>query len=180
LASGTLIRKHMYDRKVYFLDHLRALRGEKRCAISKQNLHRLRVACEHISKEQWRTHGGNTMIPVLKKLKLSKYTTSRTWLGYKINRHCFYSKIQKQDQDRLVYLFQVAERHYKPVREFVDPTRKIFMSYAYIIRALSLLIGKPYISDMVRLPKNQKSRYINGRLWRALCARIGWKWITVY
>ena len=178
--TGTIVKKHLYDRKVYFLEHLRCLRGEKQSMISTRDYERIENECKSISNDEWKNADNNIIVPILKKLKLTKYTSSRSWLSYKLSKRQFVqTKVLKRDQDRLCMLFMQIQQVYPEVRDMVDPKRKIFMHYGYLLHALTMIVGNHHICKGVKIPQNSKSLTVNGRLWRALCMKLGWKWFSV-
>lgn len=179
--TRTLKKRHVYSRRVYFFELIRNIRGEKKTAVSAENYKKLKKRCKHIPDYVWRKTKANTLIPILKSMKLGRLKGSRCWLAFKLSRGIVKpTKILKKDYDRLAILFNQVEKVYKTAVQLVDPKRKIFMNYCYLYTCLVHYIGKPEYAEGVQLPKNSKSRVVQCKLWRAICVLNRWRWIPIW
>ena len=171
------VKKHRYERKIYFRELIRGIRGEKRATIADADYEKLKQSMSSVSGDQWRAGRGEIIVPHLKALKLTKFKASRLWLAFKLSKGiCRPVKVLYKDFKSMLYLFHQVEEIYEKVQRRVAPKRKIFMNYPSVFACLCNLVGKPeYCLDLL-LPEDEKSRCTQGRLWRAICAKKGWPW----
>lgn len=174
------IKRHLYNKRVYFVDIIRGIRGERRSTISDTDYSNLKTVCKGISVNEWKTKRLQPLMGPMKSLKLNKYKHAKGWLAFRLSRGAYRPvRISKQDLDRLVILFNQVRLVYEEIRKWVCPNRKIFISYSYLFLCLVNLINKPEYGLDVTAPVNKKSRSIQDRLWRAICCKLGWKWIPL-
>lgn len=167
--------RHIYSRKVYFGELLRNVRGEKETGLTPEYIESIRAHTVDITPETWREGRGEVLIPILKKLKLTRFKSCRMSLAYTLSgRQVKACPLLGSDVDKLLELFVQVELVYKRIVARVAPTRKIFMNYPYLFGCLCLLIGKPEYYADVQFPANEKSTAVNGRIWRAVCVENKW------
>ncbi len=179
-GSNQIVKTHRYVKKVYFLEIIRGIRGEKRATMSSAQMKSLKLLTRDITPEQWRLQRLRILPPILKKLKLTKYKPSIAWIGFIVSRAQYKPvMIRKNDLNWMTQMFEKVQTCYKSIVKEVAPNRKIFMNYNYLFCCLAVLLNRlDYMKD-VQLPKDERSRSVQGRIWRAICCHYGWKWIPL-
>jgi len=170
----SLIKKHLYEKKVYFRQVINDIRGERngKCPADVQ----IKVAKQ--------LHGIPPVLitPIiitsaLKQLKLTKYNCYRVQLARRLSGGMFQPVVVLHKHWRVFFhLFQKIEQVYPYIKKRVAPKRKIFFNYSYLFCRLSQLVGRPDYYQYVPRLGSVSARVIQGRLWRAVCARINLPW----
>ena len=170
----SLIKKHMYERLVYFKQIINNIRGERGGVIPKEVMVTL--------KKQFVGAPVTCVTPVaityaLKRMKKTKYNPLRTRIAYHLsNRTYKAAHIEHRYLMMIFRLFTVVEKAYPAVRKRIVPKRKIFFNYGYLFRRLCQIVGKNhYCRDVSRLG-SVSARVVQGRLWRAVCVATNLPW----
>ena len=76
---------------------------------------------------------------------------------------------------RLVEMFKATLAPFENVRGRVCPTRVNFLSYSYVLRKLTAILGIGQIdAHYFPLLKSREKLYTSDCVWRAICAELGW------
>jgi hypothetical protein len=78
---------------------------------------------------------------------------------------------------RLVELFKATLAPFEAVRQKICPERSNFLSYSYVLRKLTSLIGIKCSEEhdlYFPLLKSREKLYAADRMWRAICAELNW------
>jgi DNA-directed RNA polymerase subunit RPC12/RpoP len=167
-------KKHMYERLVYFKQIINDVRGERHGRIPATIEAKLKerltgVPCLFITPQ--------FVTLTLKRMKLSKYNYHRVNLATQFSGGYYKpSPVQHRHWRVFLYLFQRIERVYPAVCKKIAPKRKIFFNYSYLFTRFCQLVGRlDYCAHVPRL-RGVSARVVQGRLWRAVCARINLPW----
>jgi hypothetical protein len=76
---------------------------------------------------------------------------------------------------RLVEMFKATLVPFETVRSRVCPTRSNFLSYSYVLRKLTGILGVECIDDhYFPLLKSREKLYMADLIWKAICGELGW------
>ena len=76
---------------------------------------------------------------------------------------------------RLVEMFKATLAPFEAVKQRVCPTRSNFLSYSYVLRKLTSLIGITCVDEhYFPLLKSREKLHVADQIWRAICAELGW------
>ncbi len=76
---------------------------------------------------------------------------------------------------RLVEMFKSTLVPFETVRARVCPTRSNFLSYSYVLRKLTGILGIERIDDhYFPMLKSREKLYTADLIWKAICAELGW------
>jgi hypothetical protein len=76
---------------------------------------------------------------------------------------------------RLVEMFKATLAPFEAVKQRVCPTRSNFLSYSYVLRKLTGLLGIPNVdAHYFPLLKSREKLHVADQIWRAICAELGW------
>lgn len=167
-------KKHMYERLVYFKQIINDVRGERSGHIPTTVEVKLK---EKLIGVPYFFITPQLITSTLKRAKLSKYNYHRVNIASRLSQGSYKPvSIQHRHWRVFLYLFQRIERVYLAVRKRVAPQRKIFFNYSYLFTRFCQLVGRlDYCVDVPRL-RGVSARVVQGRLWRAVCARINLPW----
>jgi hypothetical protein len=77
---------------------------------------------------------------------------------------------------RLVEMFKATLAPFEAVKQRVCPARSNFLSYSYVLRKLTSLIGIPDVdAHYFPLLKSREKLHVADQIWRAICAELGWR-----
>ena len=77
---------------------------------------------------------------------------------------------------RLVEMFKATLAPFEAVKQRVCPTRSNFLSYSYVLRKLTSLIGIPNVdAHYFPLLKSREKLHVADQIWRAICGELGWR-----
>lgn len=173
-SGRSLIRKHLYERLVYFKQIINDVRGERTGCIPSTVETKLKERLEGIPHIFITPH---FVTLTLKRMRLSKYNCHRVDIARRYSGGLYKPAFVLHRHWRVfLYLFRRIEQVYPAVRKRVAPKRKIFFNYSYLFARFCQLVDRPdYCSAVPRLG-SAYARVIQGRLWRAVCARINLPW----
>ena len=76
---------------------------------------------------------------------------------------------------RLVEMFKATLVPFETVRARVCPARSNFLSYSYVLRKLTGILGVERIDEhYFPLLKSREKLYMADMIWKAICAELGW------
>ena len=79
---------------------------------------------------------------------------------------------------RLVEMFKATLAPFEAVKQRVCPTRSNFLSYSYVLRKLTGLLGIPNVdAHYFPLLKSREKLHQQDMIWQKICAEIGWDFI---
>ena len=77
---------------------------------------------------------------------------------------------------RLVEMFKATLAPFEAVKQRVCPARSNFLSYSYVLRKLTSLIGIPNVdAHYFPLLKSREKLHVADQIWRAICSELGWR-----
>jgi hypothetical protein len=76
---------------------------------------------------------------------------------------------------RLVEMFKATLAPFEAVKQRVCPARSNFLSYSYVLRKLTSLIGITCVDEhYFPLLKSREKLYVADQIWRAICTELNW------
>jgi hypothetical protein len=76
---------------------------------------------------------------------------------------------------RLVEMFKATLVPFETVKQRVCPARSNFLSYSYVLRKLTSLIGIKCVDEhYFPLLKSREKLYVADQIWKAICAELNW------
>ena len=84
-------------------------------------------------------------------------------------------QLDHETESKLVDMFKATLAPFELVRQRVCPDRRNFLSYAFVLRKLTSIIGIDVGSDLYfPLLKSREKLYVQDTIWRGICAELGW------
>ena len=76
---------------------------------------------------------------------------------------------------RLVEMFKATLAPFETVKQRICPTRSNFLSYSYVLRKLTSLIGIKCVDEhYFPLLKSREKLYAADQIWKGICAELNW------
>ena len=112
----------------------------------------------------------------LKKLNYSKYYEH---IPVIINEFCGIEapKLNSELEEQLKILFDTIQEPFKKHSEIVNPKRKNFLNYNYILYKFCELLQKKNFLPYFPLLKSREKLYEHDLIWKGICEELSWKFI---
>ena len=116
----------------------------------------------------------------LRKLQLSNLYESAVAITTHLNNAYVPLEISPEKEEILCYMFVLTEIPFHKIRSVIQPDRKNFLSYPFILYKLSELMGYNEILPHITLLKSTNLLINQDRWWRGVCQQLKWKYyVTV-
>lgn len=169
-AGCRRLTTYMYKRTNHFLDHLKRVQAKQTSSVKSDVL----ATVENELKKE-RIFAGDARITttkvrsILKRLKLQKHYIYVFQITSKLSGKAPPSLTLVQEE-KLLEMFQSIQ---KPFEKHCPPDRTNMLSYSYILRKLTQILGWHDLMDFFPLLKSRTKVYAQDILWRSICADAG-------
>ena len=113
---------------------------------------------------------------ILKALRLNKYYEHNAYLLLRIKGETPL-RMSTEVEERMKLLFDQIQKPWEKVIPIVAPKRRNFLSYAYTLRKMAELMELDELAETFPLLKSREKLAQCDRIWRAICAELGWRFI---
>lgn len=110
---------------------------------------------------------------ILKKMKCNKYYEHSAYILYKLNG-IPPPRLGEELEEKLRQMFYLIE---EPYSRHALPTRKNFLSYAYVLHKFLQLLGKEEFLKYFPLLKSRDKLHVQEMIWKKICTDLGWPFI---
>lgn len=171
---GAVQTKYAYKRINHFNEWLNTFQAKENTVIEEEVL--TQVANEFkknrfVQSEDFTT---KRVREYLKKLKLNKYYEHSTQIAQAISG-ILAKKISPEQERRLRTMFQIIQ---VPFEEVCPADRKNFPSYSYILHKFCELLEYDDIIHMFPLLKSREKLFQLDKIWKAMCQKLQWQFIS--
>lgn len=113
---------------------------------------------------------------VMKALRLNKYYEHVAYILMQMTGKPPL-RLSMEVEERMKEMFAEVQQPFDEVIPIVCPTRRNFLSYAYIIRKFAELMELDEIVDNFPLLKSREKLMVQDKIWKAICERLQWRFI---
>ena len=165
------VTTYMYKRTNHFLDHIKRFQAKETSSLH-QNV--LDAVENELRKE--RIFRGDPRVTttkirsILKKLRLQKYYNHVFSITAYISGKSPPSLTPLQEE-KLLSMFQEIQ---EPFQRHCPPERTNMISYAYVLRKLSEILGWTQLMDYFPLLKSRQKVYAQDCIWKKICDDVGY------
>lgn len=166
-SAGTRrVTTYIYKRTNHFVDHIKRVQAKQSSAVKPEIL---TIVKNELSKERIFTGDSrittNKVRTILKKLKLQKYYTHVFQITSKLSGRAPPTLTPVQEE-KLLEMFQKIQG---PFDKHCPDTRTNMLSYSYILRKFTQILGWHELVDYFPLLKSRTKVYAQDMLWKKIC-----------
>jgi hypothetical protein len=111
---------------------------------------------------------------ILKKLRINKYYEHTPYLLHKLNGKPI-PHLSPELEDQLRTMFKMIQY---PFLVHAPPTRRNFLSYAYVLHKTTQLLGHEEFLSSFPLLKSRDKLAAQDAIWKAICNDLGWEFVS--
>jgi hypothetical protein len=165
-----------YKRKNHFIECLNQLQAKENTKIPDKIINDLTNELKKYNISDPRILTPKLIKQYLKKLNYSKYYEH---IPVIINEFCGIKapKMTPELEIELKILFDNIQEPFKKYSEIINPKRKNFLNYNYILYKFCELLGKNQLLSYFPLLKSREKLYEHDMIWKGICNDLNWKFI---
>ena len=162
-----------YKRKNHFIECLNQLQAKENTKIPDKIIQDLTIEFKKYNISDPKLLTPKLVKCYLKKLNYSKYYEH---IPVIINEFCGIAapKMTVELEDELKLLFDIIQEPFKKYSEIVNPKRKNFLNYNYILYKMCELLGKTNFLPYFPLLKSREKLYEHDLIWKGICNDLKW------
>jgi hypothetical protein len=165
-----------YKRKNHFIECLNQLQAKENTKIPEKIINALTNEFKKYNITDPKLLTSQLVKGYLKKLNYSKYYEHIPAI---INEFCGIEppKMTPEFEQQLKNLFDLIQEPFKRHSEIINPKRKNFLNYNYILYKMCELLNQTSFLPYFPLLKSREKLYEHDQIWKGICSDLNWNFI---